>query len=279
MPQTPPSSRPTVRTSFRRQSTLSEVEKTAMYAVFEQYYANTKYHVFAADLGQKDSVILFTESRPGSDKIVGFSTLARSRLRLLDGREAILLFSGDTVLQREYWGSRILQLAFFREIVRAKFSSPLTPVYWMLISKGFKTFAMMRRNFAQSYPNPAVATPPIVQDVLQQYYGTKYGAAYNPATDLILLHDDLAPVKGDLAKPTAAALADPEIAFFLKKNPGYSRGDELACTAEIRFRDFPCIIVKYILPKLGLKKTKKLPMQVDEQGDEQIGEAVAVASV
>ncbi len=49
-------------------------------------------------------------------------------------------FSGDTIIEKEYWGNRALTCAMYRYIVSFKLRYPLVPVYWILISKGFKTY-------------------------------------------------------------------------------------------------------------------------------------------
>jgi hypothetical protein len=40
-------------------------------------------------------------------------------------------------------------------------------------------------------------------------------------------------LRGELALVPEGRLADPHVAFFLAKNPGWAEGDELACLTEI----------------------------------------------
>ena len=67
--------------------------------------------------------------------IQGFSTLLSLRVDMA-GRRVRGVFSGDTVLDKCYWGSRALGKAFLRYLALEKLKSPAEPLYWLLISKG-----------------------------------------------------------------------------------------------------------------------------------------------
>jgi hypothetical protein len=120
----------------------------------------------------------------------------------------------------------------------------------MLISKGFKTYLMMRRNFRWSFPSPSKRTPSGAQSVLDGFYLWKYGEAYDSGSGLITFETAKGAVKGATADPTASQREDPEVAHFLKLNPDYRKGVELACMAEIRVSDFIGHFPKYFLPSL-----------------------------
>ena len=89
------------------------------------------------------------DEKPGeARRFVGFSTIL-----LRKEGQARTIFSGDTVVHEDYWGSKILQKGFARFLARTKLKHPATKVYWMLMSKGFKTYLLMRHNMPKSYPN------------------------------------------------------------------------------------------------------------------------------
>ena len=136
-------------------------------------------------------------------------------------------------------------MAFGRYVLAAKLRRPHRPLYWMLISKGYKTYLMMRRNYPRSFPSPAGAAPPAVRAALEGFYTKKFGATYDPATDISDVGDEGNTASGDAAVPPDELLSDPDVAFFVRKNPRYREGKELACLAEIRLRDYLAIAVKY----------------------------------
>jgi len=222
-------------------TSLSDKSISEMAKLFEQYYVDISLEQFRSDLFEKTHVFMFTDKK----KIVGFSTIFRKHIPSVG--PGTFLFSGDTVLMEEYWGSKILQKTFFRYIVESKLRTPALPLYWMLISKGFKTYLMMRRNFAHSFPQQDTKTPETIQKIMDHFYKWKYGEFYNPRTGLITFESSRGAVKGKIADPTKENFEDPEVQYFLGKNPDYKKGVELACVAEIRFSDFLGHIPKYFL--------------------------------
>lgn len=226
-----------------------------MFRLFERYYDNASWERFQADLAEKDDIFVFRDERV----LVGFTTLMLRRFP--DLGPATFLFTGDTVIHEAYWGGRFLQAQFFRYIVKAKASTPRHPLYWMLISKGYKTYMMMRRNFPRSYPNVTEAPPPEMQRAMHGFYTQKFGTSYDPDANLVRHAEPLDAVTGRLAEPDADARANPEVAYFLRANPGYASGDELACIAEIRKRDFARHISKYVLrpPRLVRRNARGTP--------------------
>src|SRR5699024_1301351 len=116
-----------------------------------QYYRATKWSIFLNDLSKKDGAFIIR--RADDNQIVGFSTIVNYRMTL-HGKKVIGVFSGDTIIDRRYWGSRSLQIAFYRYVLKQKFLHPTKPIYWLLISKGFKTYLLLANNFYTFYPNP-----------------------------------------------------------------------------------------------------------------------------
>ena len=234
---------------------LTEQEKREMYRLFEQYYVDVSFASFCSDLSEKTHILRFRSN----GRLVGFSTIFRKRFRSL--RKATYLFSGDTVLHRNFWSSKALQKSFFWYILKSKIRSPFKPVYWMLISKGYKTYLMMRRNFSRSFPRFDSPVPAKLKCAMDTFYRFKFGEAYDPEKNLICFRTSHGAVRGLLAAPQPSATGNPDIAYFLQVNPEYRNGTELACIAEIRFRDFLGHIAKYFL---RIKKTAR-PSYESEQ--------------
>jgi hypothetical protein len=224
---------------------IDESLRREMYQLFEQYYSNTDFSRFSRDLFEKDHVFIFRERATGD--LIGFSTIWR-RCMSVAGRQASMIYSGDTVIRKDYWGRKFLQRRFFWYIVSSKFSAPWRPLYWMLISKGFKTYLMMRRNFPVSYPNYLGAAPAELSAVMNEFYAAKFGADYNHESGNIVFQQCLGAVRDEMAAPKARHLADPDVQYFLEKNPSYQDGVELACMAEIRVTDFIFHIFKFFVP-------------------------------
>ncbi len=211
-----------------------------MFLLMQQHYVGVDREAFESDLSEKDDVLLFESD----GKLVGFSTIFRRRLPWLC--DAVFLFSGDTVVDRQWWGGSFLQMAFGRYVLAVKLRNLSRPVYWMLISKAYKTYMMMRRNYPFSFPSRGREMPPNVRKALVGFYHWKYPGAFDEETGLVRPQSGGYAVCTGMAEPDDSASADPDVGYFLEQNPGWTRGDELACIAEIRLVDYLPILRKYV---------------------------------
>jgi hypothetical protein len=231
---------------------LDEAQARSMFALFERYYADVSFERFLADLREKSHVLLFFEAEPGRPRgwpgrVIGFSTALRSGLAAVPG--ATFLFSGDTVVDAAWQGGNLLQRAFFLLMLRTKLRHPVRPVYWMLISKGYKTYLLLTHHFPCGFPRHDAATPPRLRRAMDAYYAGRYPGAYARERGVIDFGESHGAVRGRLAEPPPEALADPGVGFFLDRNPGWREGQELACIAEIRWRDFASHALAAFLPR------------------------------
>jgi hypothetical protein len=224
--------------------------REAMWRLFCRYYTEVGREIFFSDLAQKSHVILIRERV--DHEVKGFSTIQTYDAEV-DGRRVAVLFSGDTIVDREYWGQTALQRAFLRFIIQYKLSHPLTPVYWFLISKGYKTYLLLSRNFPTYWPRHDRETPPWEQALIHKLAGEKFGDTYVPADGVLRfetcpcrLKQGVAPIDDQLRARY------PEVRFFEQKNPGHSDGDELCCIGLIN----PTLWISY-LAKLGWRKARK----------------------
>jgi hypothetical protein len=241
-----------IETRVLRISTLTAEDKRLMFALFVRYYDDVTPEQFYRDLAEKTDVFYLQEVSTG--RLVGFSTIKKTYLD--KPHFCVCLFSGDTVIDKLYWGRKNLQIAFSRYIFNTKMQNFGRPVYWFLISKGFKTYMMLRRNFRISYPNFKRETPAPLQAVLQHFYENRYGCSYDPKTSLIQGSDIHGMVRNSLARPDPEDEFNPDIAFFLHKNPNYFRGVELACISEVCIRDFIGHFLKYLIVRLQQRKVR-----------------------
>ena len=143
-------------------------ERDAMYALFESYFAGTDRTRFESDLAEKDGVILLRDG----DRICGFSTF-----KWIDDGDIVAFFSGDTIVDREYWGETVLS-RMWAKIAFAKADQTDRKVYWFLISSGYKTWRFLPVFFREFYPHPEIATPPDIQCIIDNLGARKFGDEY-----------------------------------------------------------------------------------------------------
>ena len=161
---------------------LTPDDQAIMFELMREYYQAITAREFLADLSRKDSVVLLKDA---AGAIRGFSTVAAFRVNL-DGQPFCAVFSGDTVIDRRYWGERALGKAFLRRLFAEKIKSPFEPLYWLLISKGYKTYLMMANNFAEHYPRFEKPTPSRAKSILDSCYSTLYPETYDSSRGVIV---------------------------------------------------------------------------------------------
>jgi hypothetical protein len=233
---------------------LTSVQTERMYAVFSKYYFHHTREQFLKDLAEKDHVILLLDSQLKT--IQGFSTILRVPLEKY-GVRGVGFYSGDTVLEKDYWGSGTLGIAFLMHLWQEKIKSPFQPVYWFLISKGYKTYLLMANNFRHCYPRVEESTPAPLKKLMDDFYSDRFKADYSAGEGVIHFQDETCCLKEDVASVTQELLKNPRIAFFAEKNPNWNRGHELCCLAEMTVWMPLKYFVKKKLLRLFFKKGRK----------------------
>jgi hypothetical protein len=224
------------RRSDRLTGTLAPIaavtlsERHEMYALLRTYFDGTTRARFEADLREKEAVILLRDERSG--QVQGFSTFTRMTPR----PGVVAFFSGDTIIDREFWGetvlSRVWGATVFAEAERIAAADATTSVYWFLISSGYKTWRFLPLFFREFYPNMEVPTPAHVRDLLDTFGTQRFGDEYLADLGIVRFRNPT-PLRRGVAEITEERRRDPRIAFFARMNPGHIQGDELACIAEL----------------------------------------------
>ncbi len=212
-------------------ATINETDRKTMFGLMQQYYDCMDWDRFNKDLSDKDDVILLMDKATASIK--GFSTLKSVEVDV-EGRKAFGVFSGDTVVDRAFWGQRVLGKAFLRYLFIQKAKRPFTPFYWILISKGYKTYLLLANNFNEHYPRYESATPQAAQNLMDEFATSLFGHAYSAETGLISFPESLGQLRPGIADvPSGASFKNPRIAYFAKQNPTWAEGTELMCLARM----------------------------------------------
>jgi len=206
---------------------LDDATRQEMWELFSSYYCESSYETFVEDLEHKDHVIVLRSRADGS--LGGFSTLQCYKTEL-HGRRAVVVFSGDTLVAIQHWGQTALQNAFFRYIIWAKLSHPLCPVYWFLITKGYKTYLLLSRNFPVYWPRHERSTPAWESALLDTLATEKFGDRWVPERGVLKHMEDSGRLREGVAPVDEEISAlRPDIHYFVTKNPGHAEGDELCC--------------------------------------------------
>jgi hypothetical protein len=208
---------------------IAPADAYAMYEILARHYDCVSLEQFLLDLSEKECVLVL---RNADEAICGFSTQKVFRVSV-GGTPVRAVFSGDTIVDRAYWGEQELGRCWCRYVSSVYWDEPDVPLYWFLISKGYRTYLYLPLFFESFYPNCEVPTPAFEQRLLDTLAAGKFPDHYRPASGLIEFPQSQGQLKPHLAEVPERRLRDPHVQFFLKRNPGYATGHELACLAEI----------------------------------------------
>lgn len=218
-----------LRADIEPASLLDSDAIEGMFDLYGTYYGATSRTLFEADLRDKDFVVLL---RDEDDAIAGFSTLA-----LLDvgtGSDRLrAIYSGDTIIDRAHWGTQALAFTWLRFAGAIKGQVPACPLYWFLIVKGHRTYRYLSAFAVEFYPHWQVPTPRWARSVMNGLARQRFADAYDVGRGVVSFPKSRGHLKPQWATVEPAELIRPDVSFFLRCNPGYTRGDELVCLTEL----------------------------------------------
>lgn len=213
----------------------SEME-SHMFALMDAHFRNLDPERFRSDLSQKDGVILLSEGPLDQSNLVGFSTYSIGVHESEDLGPVTILFSGDTVIHQDHWGSSALFVAFSRLLADILALPGDRPAYWLLLSKGFRTYLMLPLFFETFIPSVSRSEPVELRRVLDSVASERFGDIYDPELSIARMGRDF--LKESLAYVPPNKMDNPHVQFFLERNPGFARGDELVCLTAIDKANF-----------------------------------------
>jgi len=215
---------------------LDAADRAAMFEIMDRIYANVRREAFDRDLAGKHWVIRLDD--PATGRLVGFSTQQLCRVEIA-GAPVEALFSGDTVVDRAHWGDTALAGTWGNFALKL-IDQPdrKAPFYWFLISKGFRTYRYLPLFFRRFYPRHDAASPSELIPVVDALAHCVAPAAYDPATQIIRAGRDKEYVRPGYNDAVPRSSGDPHVRYFLQRNPGFSRGDELCCLAPLSRENF-----------------------------------------
>ena len=215
-------------------SDITPSQRKEMFSVFEKYYSNSSYSTFCKDLVSKDTVFLLLDRK--ENIIRGFSTIVNLKYVTKGGKAHRGVFSGDTIIEKEFWGQGALGVAFLKYLFIQKLKRPFSPLYWYLISKGFKTYLLMANNFDEHWPRFEQETPTLKKELIDGFSKIMYPENFDPKSGLIMFPDEqckdalkfgIAPITKKLKEENK------RVNFFDSTNPNWQKGDELCCLASM----------------------------------------------
>lgn len=206
---------------------LTELDIKQMFMLMSMFYDDVDFGVFTRDLYDKQiCIILIDENK----QIQGFSTQKIISVEM-DSGPVHGVFTGDTIIHKDHWGSWILFRLFARYYIEE--SKKYDHFYWFLTSKGYKTYKVLPLFYKEYYPNRSRPMPEPIRQIVNRFGAAKYPEDFNPKTGVIEYRQKKDKLKPDIEVLKQKHLNDPDIVFFNKQNPGHVNGNDLVCLTRL----------------------------------------------
>jgi hypothetical protein len=210
-----------------RRDALSDGHVQAMFTLLTTFFTGVDASTFQSDLAEKSHVILLEDDR---GLLRGFSTLLVYDTQVPDV-DATIVYSGDTIVDRAWWGSPALAVSWLRAAWDVTGAERVRDTYWLLLTSGFRTYRFLPVFWREFYPRAesSSASKTLVDALARERFGDRYDADRG-----IVRFGRPQVLVPELLDVPAGRTGDAHVAFFLERNPGYVQGDELVCLTSIR---------------------------------------------
>lgn len=217
-----------------RREELPAHEVEDMYELFTQYFDIEGQDYFVRDLNQKEWIIQLIDSQ--TRRIAGFTSLVFYDFEH-DKKQIKIVYSGDTIVAPEYWGTTELSRRWIHLVLDLNKNSKI-PLFWLLLSGGYRTYRYLPVFFNEYYPRLEKPTSQAVKSIMDTVCTQLFNGAYHPEAGIVRPKHGATPLCREMAIIPVSRLRDPVVAYFIKQNPGFIQGDELVCLAEIKDENF-----------------------------------------
>ena len=207
--------------------------RDAMFALLAAHFAGVDRATFDRDLDEKSCAILLED---GAGVLRGFTTMLVYESRVA-GAPVSVIYSGDTIVERAWWGSPVLARTWIGAALNVRadrrtagrvLAAPHVRVSHLPFPAGVlpRLLPALRRGHAASTGRAARrARATNGSDVSTTPPRASFDSCGRRCSRRI-----------SITLPEGR-MPDPHIAFFLERNPGFVRGDELVCLTRIDERN------------------------------------------
>ena len=214
-------------------SRMSGVELDALWSVYSSFF-ETERSAFEEALRRADEVLRYHDAADGRLCGMGLlSTYAPSH----GARPFRVLSTSAVCLEPAYRGLNGVHRAGLFRLFLERLRHPLSDVYWYFDTFSYKSYLLLSRNLAEYWPRRDRPTPAWERGVIDLLARRQGGEAWNQATGTI-------GPRGRRLRPGIAELPenpDPDIRFFLERNPGHAAGERLPCLCPLNARNAAAI--------------------------------------
>ena len=153
---------------------VTAAQRDEMFALLAQHFEGVTRGQFERDLAEKNWVVEIR--RDG--RLLGFSTLLVAEENF-DGGALTAIYSGDTIVAPEAWGSPALARTWIAAVDHLRAEFPDRPCWWLLLTSGFRTYRFLPVFWREFFPRHDAPTPPHARRLLGHLAHARYGDRYD----------------------------------------------------------------------------------------------------
>lgn len=236
----------TTKLTFNTQQVpaLTPLQKERMFELMSENYHSMTREVFYRDLMNKQIVGLILDE---DEVIQGFTTFAINPKGT--GTETYnVLFSGDTIISPDHWGSLVMVKGWCTAVGEIIATDREKAWYWYLMSKGHRTYMYLPLFFHKYFPAvDGNDHDQMLKPIIDRVSSKLYPGNWYPDTGVIKFNSDAGALSPELGQGTYDRKNNVHVAFFLKSNPGFHKGDELVCMANLHPDNLKRSAKEYVL--------------------------------
>lgn len=160
------------------------------------------------------------------------------------GGRRIAVISTTYTLIRESWrGRNLLQKLGLRTFLATRLRHPFRPIYWFFDTFSYKSYLLLPRNLEDYWPRHDRPTPADATALIDQLAVATYGPAWRPARG-VAVRSGRKRMRATAAPLDHGGDPSPDVAFFVRANPGHAEGDVLVCLCPLTLRNWYSIASK-----------------------------------
>lgn len=193
-----------------------------MWALYEPHH-DMDHQQFQEKLASVDEVALF--ALRGSETLIGFCGLRHRVLELSTGRRVATCYMGLTYVRPEWRSKGLIQRVVIRRMLAPLISPRVHRVYFWADCLTYRPYLAMARNLREYYPSRTHVTSDEAAELIATLGRTYYGDSFDQKWGVVHKHERR--IKQHEHRVSSADLQDPDIRFYMERNPDYGRGDGL----------------------------------------------------
>jgi hypothetical protein len=184
---------------------------------FEEFLSRTR--------NQFTCIALYRRRRGAS--LVGFTGLRMEFLTLQHGSRILTIYFGQTYVLDDYRGRQLLPWTGLLFVLKCRLRYPLLPIYMWYDAISYKSYMILARHVKEFFPRRGVSTPAVVREIIDQVGARYYPGQYDRTTGRVIKPSNR--LKEHVARLSPVDLEEPDIAYYVTRNPGHAKGDGLLC--------------------------------------------------